>query len=103
MNFNEKVWQKLKKIPKGKVATYGQIAKAVRSPKAFRVVGNACNKNPDAPKTPCHRVVSSDGLLGGYAHGSVRKIRLLEREGIKVKNNRIVNFREVLVAQKELK
>ncbi len=96
MSFDEKVWKALKKIPKGKVATYKQIAGLAGSPNAFRAVGNACNKNPHAPMTPCHRVVSSSGSLGGYAGGLKKKIKLLESEGIRIKNNRIVNFTEVL-------
>ena len=103
MNFNEKVWKALTMIPNGSVATYGQIAKAVQSPHGARAVGNACNKNPNAPIVPCHRVISSTGGIGGYGLGISRKIRLLENEGVTVKNNKIVNFREVLVAQKELR
>jgi len=103
MNFNEKVWKTLTRIPRGRVATYGQIAKASGSPSAARAVGNACNKNPYAPNIPCHRIVNSSGFLGGYAHGILRKKKLLKKEGIKVKNNKIVNFREVLVTQNELR
>ncbi len=103
MNFNEKIWVVLNRIPRGKVTTYKEIAKAVGSPKAFRAAGNACNKNPNSPKTPCHRVVSFDGSLGGYAHGLRKKIKLLESEGIRIKNNKIVNFEEVLAKAKELR
>lgn len=103
MNFNERVWNALEKIPRGKVSTYKEVAVAVGSPNAFRAVGNACNLNPDAPKTPCHRVVSSNGSLGGYAKGLNEKERLLRKEGIKFKNSKILNFKEKLAKAKELK
>jgi methylated-DNA-[protein]-cysteine S-methyltransferase len=96
--FNEKVWKAMKRIPKGRVATYAGLARAVGKPKAFRAVGNACNRNPDAPKVPCHRVVSSDGKIGGYAFGTAKKIALLAREGVKVKNGKVVNFEKRLVS-----
>ncbi|MEK6941465.1 MAG: MGMT family protein [archaeon] len=102
VDFNKKVWQALKKIPRGKVAAYAQIAKAAKSPNSARAAGNACGKNPFAPIVPCHRVVASNGSLGGYSGGISKKIKLLAKEGITVKNNKIVNFREKLVKQKEL-
>lgn len=95
MTFNEKVWDALKQIPKGKVATYSSIAKKVGSPRAFRAVGNACNRNEHAPIVPCHRVVASDGSLGGFAGGLKKKIQLLKEEGIEIRNNKIVNFDSV--------
>ena len=72
------------KIPRGKVKTYAQIAKAIGKPKAFRAVANAVSKNPYAPKIPCHRVIRSDGKLGGYsAKGGLKaKKSLLKKEGI---------------------
>ena len=82
--FTEMVWQACAKIPKGKVSTYGEIAKAIGSSKSSRAVGNALNKNPDTVKTPCHRVVRSDGGVGGYAHGMKKKVELLKKEGIEV-------------------
>ena|SRR3989344_1960111 len=103
MKFNQKIWDALKKIPCGKVATYSQIAWAIGSPKAFRAVGTACGKNPNAPFVPCHRVITSNGFLGGYSGGISKKIRLLAKEGVTVKNNKIVNFKEKLVKQKELR
>ena len=63
--FQLKVWKYLKTIPKGKVKTYKQVAIAIKSPKSARAVANACAKNPYAPKIPCHRVIRSDGALGG--------------------------------------
>ena len=91
-SFDEKVWEELKKIPKGKVTSYKQIAIAVGSQNAARAVGNACNRNPDSPKVPCHRVVKSDGSIGGYAKGQKRKIALLRSEGVRVKNNKVIGF-----------
>ncbi len=90
--FQKQVWKSLSKIPRGMVSTYGEIAKVLGKPGAARVVGNACNANPFAPKVPCHRVVASDGRIGGYAHGSRKKIGLLKKEGIRVKNGKIADF-----------
>lgn len=94
--FSERVWEKLKLIPRGRITTYNQIAKAIRQPNAFRAVGNACRKNPFAPRIPCHRVVLSNGGIGGYAKGRKKKIELLEKEGIEIKNNKVINFKEKL-------
>ena len=91
MKFSEKVYKITKKIPRGRVSTYGEIAHALNT-KAYRAVGSALNKNPYAPIVPCHRVVNSNGKIGGFADGTNKKIKMLEKEGIKVKNNRIVNF-----------
>ena len=82
--FQLKVWAYLRKIPRGSVKTYSQVAKAVGKPFAARAVANAIAKNPYAPKIPCHRVIRSDGLLGGYSgKGGIKKKRfLLKKEGI---------------------
>ncbi len=71
------------KIPKGKVKTYKEVAIGINKPKAVRAVANACGKNPYAPKVPCHRVISSDGSLGGFsAPGGIKaKKKLLKKEG----------------------
>ena len=84
--FQIKVWKYLRTIPKGKVITYKQLAIAIKMPKASRAVANACAKNPYAPKIPCHRVIRSDGGLGGYSGpGGIRgKIRLLRSEKVKI-------------------
>ena len=80
--FEKKVWNYLRNIPKGKIKTYKEVAKAIKSPKSARAVANACAKNPYAPKIPCHRVIRSDGALGGYSgRGGIRqKLRLLRSE-----------------------
>ena len=76
--FQLKVWNYLRKIPKGKVKTYLDVAKAIGKPKAFRAVANAVGKNPYPPIIPCHRVIRSDCSLGGYsAKGGINKKRLL--------------------------
>ena len=85
--FQLKVWNYLKKIPKGKVVTYLEVAKSIGKPKAFRAVANAIGKNPYPPKIPCHRVIKSDGSLGGYSGkgGINEKRRLLKLEKVFVK------------------
>ncbi|MCK5322478.1 MAG: MGMT family protein [Candidatus Aenigmarchaeota archaeon] len=84
--FKNKVYNATKQIPKGKVTTYKEIAKAIGKPRSYRAIGNALNKNPFAPKIPCHRVIRSDGSIGGFAYGTQKKIRLLKSEGIKINN-----------------
>lgn len=82
--FQLKVWKYLKTIPKGTVKTYKQVAIAIKKPNSARAVANACGKNPYAPKIPCHRVIRSDGGLGGYSgRGGIKtKLRLLRSEKI---------------------
>ena len=82
--FQNKVWNYLKTIKKGTVKSYKQVAIAINRPKSARAVANAVGKNPFAPKIPCHRVIRSDGSLGGYSgKGGVQtKKLLLKREGI---------------------
>ena len=85
--FQIKVWNYLKKIPKGKLRTYSQVAKAINKPLAVRSVANAIGKNPFPPIIPCHRVVRSDGSLGGYSGkgGVTTKKVLLKKEKIHLK------------------
>ncbi|KKW02510.1 MAG: Methylated-DNA/protein-cysteine methyltransferase [Parcubacteria group bacterium GW2011_GWA1_49_11] len=80
MTFQEKVYAIVKKIPKGKVLTYQEVARRAGKSLAYRAVGNILNKNVD-PKVPCHRVIRSDGEIGGYRYGKAAKIRVLKREG----------------------
>jgi len=88
--FQKRVYEKLQQVPKGKVTTYKELAKAVKS-KAYRAVGTAMKKNPFAPKVPCHRVINSDGYVGNYtAPGGInKKIELLRKEGVIVQNHYI--------------
>lgn len=81
-----KTWKYLMKIPKGKVKTYSQVAKGVGQPAAVRAVANAIGKNPYPPKIPCHRVIRSDGSLGGYSGkgGIETKKILLKKEGVRL-------------------
>ena len=94
-NFNKRCYQKLTLIPKGMISTYAEIAKSLDS-NAYRAVGNAMAKNPHPVVVPCHRIIKSDGTLGGYALGISKKIQLLKKEGIKIKNNKVVNFKSKL-------
>ncbi len=82
--FQLKVWNYLKKIPRGKVKTYSEVAKSIGRPLAVRAVASAIGKNPLAPQIPCHRVIRSDGSLGGYSgKGGIKTKRLLlKKEGI---------------------
>lgn len=87
--FQARVLKLVSKIPEGKVTTYKEIARALGSPKACRAVGNALFRNPYPLKIPCHRVMRSDGKIGGYRSGSRRKARLLAKEGIKIKGEKV--------------
>ena len=80
--FQLKVWKYLKTIQKGEVKTYKRVAIGIKSPKSARAVANACAKSPCAPKIPCHRVIRSDGRLGGYSGigGTKKKLKLLRSE-----------------------
>jgi len=88
MKFNEKCYSLLAKVPKGKVTTYKALAEAIES-KAHRAVGNAMNKNPHSPRVPCHRVIKTNGEVGGFASGTNRKKAMLKKEGIIIKNGKI--------------
>lgn len=79
--FQEAVWQELRRIPPGETRSYAQIAAAVGKPGAVRAAGSANGANHVSVLIPCHRVVRSDGSLGGYAYGLERKQRLLDAEG----------------------
>lgn len=91
MTFREKVYSVTAKIPKGKVATYGQIARLAGSPKAARAVGMFMKTNPFAPRVPCHRVVGSDGRLVGYSgkNGVAGKRSMLLKEGVSFKGDSV--------------
>ena len=99
LEFNERVYEICRKIPKGRVSTYKEIAEALGI-KAYRAVGRALRDNPYAPEVPCYRVLNSRGELYGF-QGKKTKIaldnkkRLLEQEGIEFKGNSVVNFKKV--------
>jgi methylated-DNA-[protein]-cysteine S-methyltransferase len=100
MKFEVRVWKLMEKIPKGRVTTYGLIARKLKT-KAYRAVGNACRKNPYAPRVPCHRVVRSDGTVGGFGGKTSgktvkKKIQMLGKENVEIKNGRIIDFERVL-------
>ena len=100
-SFSRDVYLLLGKIPEGKVTTYKQIAAALGDRNLARAVGNALNRNPDLVVVPCHRVVCSDGSVGGYKDGCEKKIKLLEREGVDVAGGRIKDFDKHFFSFKE--
>jgi methylated-DNA-[protein]-cysteine S-methyltransferase len=87
-NFSEKVYSVVKKIPKGEIMTYKEVAKQAGRPLAFRAVGNILNKNHDRD-IPCHRVIRSDGKLGGYNQGASLKEKILKKEGALDNNGKL--------------
>ncbi len=89
MSFRDKVLKAVKNIRKGKVLTYKRVAELSGSKRAWRAVGNILNENKD-PDIPCHRVIKSDGNIGGYRKGTKRKSSLLKKEGMVIKKGRIV-------------
>ncbi|QQG47613.1 MAG: MGMT family protein [Candidatus Woesebacteria bacterium] len=96
-DFRQRVYELTRQIPEGKVATYGQLAKLAGRVKAARAVGVFMRTNPDAPHTPCHRVVSFNGKLTGYSGrgGILQKREMLISEGVKFLGDR-VNLQESL-------
>ncbi|MFZ9006572.1 MAG: MGMT family protein [Nitrosopumilaceae archaeon] len=92
MNLDEKIYKKLLEVPKGKITTYGELAKAVGFTNGQRAVGKIMNKNPYPVFIPCHRVVKSDGKIGGYAYGEEIKKNMLQKEGIKIKDDKIIDW-----------
>ena len=90
-DFKEKVYKICRLIPKGKIATYGQLASLAGNHKAARAVGVLMKNNPDAPRTPCHRVVASNGKLTGYSGvgGITKKKKVLISEGVYFKGGRV--------------
>ena len=90
-SFNQRCYDLLRQIPKGKVVTYADIAHKLGG-KAYQAVGNAMAKNPDVIAVPCHRVVNSNGAIGKYALGTEKKIALLKEEGIQLNtdNNKVL-------------
>lgn len=95
MVSSEEIYKLLRKIPKGRVTTYGEIARKLDL-RAYRAVGRIVGQNKDIPNTPCHRVVRADGGVSGYALGVDKKIAILAQEGIVVENGKIVDFAKKL-------
>ncbi|MCL4391996.1 MGMT family protein [Patescibacteria group bacterium] len=89
--FGERVYRATQKIPKGKVATYGDLARLAGNPRAARAVGHFMKVNPGAPIVPCHRVVASNGALTGYSAegGLKKKEKMLRKEGVIFRGNRV--------------
>lgn len=87
--FQNKVYEVVKNIPRGQVLSYAEVSWRLGSKGSARAVGNALNKNRDKA-VPCHRVVRSDWRVGGFNSGTAKKIALLEKEGVKIKNGKIV-------------
>ena len=96
MNLDEKIYKKLLEVPKGKITTYGELAKAVGFTNGQRAVGKIMNKNPYPVIIPCHRVVKSDGKIGGYAYGEEIKKNMLKKEGIKIKDDKILDLENAI-------
>ncbi|MFH1235370.1 MAG: MGMT family protein [Parcubacteria group bacterium] len=99
MKLQSRVLRLVSAIPRGKVTTYKELARAVGRPRTYRAVANAVARNPYPVKIPCHRVVRSNGEVGGYRLGVRRKIKLLLWDGIEVENGR-VNLKDMFKFQK---
>lgn len=95
-NLQNKVYSFLQKIPKGKVVTYKQLAIEIGLPKAYRAVGTTLGKNEEPVKIPCYKVVKSDGNIGRYNLGAKKKEEFLKRDGVEIKNGRVVNLHKYL-------
>ena len=100
LSFSYQVYQLVKKVPPGKVVTYKQIAQALKS-KAYRAVGQALKRNPNPLKIPCHRVIASNGTIGGFkgqkqGKAVQKKMELLKKEGIKFEGKKITDLTKVL-------
>ncbi|MHA1650089.1 MAG: MGMT family protein [Candidatus Helarchaeota archaeon] len=102
-DFQKKVLELTKKIPKGKVATYKLIAQVLGNVNLSRAVGNALNKNPFPIIIPCHRVIKSNGFVGGFARGIEEKVKLLKEENIRVNRNYFIDLKKNLVDEAILK
>ena len=92
MNIEQMVYKKLLQVPKGQITTYGELAKAVGLKNGQRAIGRIMNKNPYPAIVPCHRVVNSNGKIGGFAYGIDVKTNMLTKEGIEIQNGKILDF-----------
>ena len=96
MSLDKKIYKKLLEVPEGKITTYGELAKAVGFTNGQRAVGKIMNKNPYPVIIPCHRVVKADGKIGGYAYGVEIKTNMLKKEGIKIKDGKILDWEKMI-------
>lgn len=96
MTFRSKVFALVARIPRGRVMTYAAVARAIGHPRAARAVGTALGTNRDLRRVPCHRVVRADGSIGGYAFGAPNKRKILQREGIRLQQGRVMNLSTTL-------
>lgn len=96
MNLEHKVYKKLAEVPPGQVTTYGDLAKAIGLKNGQRVIGRIMNQNPYPVIIPCHRVIMSNGNIGGYSYGEKIKENMLQKEGLEIKNGKILNFKNKL-------
>ena len=88
--FERKVYKVVTRIPRGKICSYKDIAVKIGEPKAYRAVANALKANPFVGKVPCHRVIKSDGTIGGFSRGVEIKKRMLKAEGLTVKGDTVI-------------
>ena len=95
MKLEDRVYKKLLEVPPGMVTTYGELAKAVGLKNGQRVIGRIMNKNPYPVIVPCHRVIKSNGKIGGYAWGEMIKTNMLSKEGITIKNGKIIDLEKI--------
>lgn len=94
--FHRKVYNLVCKIPKGKVTTYKILAQAIGKPKNWREIGYLLSQNPFPQQVPCYKVVKSNGEIGGYNGGKLLKKKLLQKDGLKIYNNKIKDFKKHL-------
>lgn len=102
MDFRVQVLRLAARIPEGRVSSYGELAKALGGIRFSRAVGMALNRNPRPVEVPCHRIVRSDGRIGGYARGVAEKTRLLAEEGVFVESGKVCSFKEKLLTAADL-
>lgn len=93
--FSDEVYALVIQVPEGAVSSYGELARALGNAKASRAVGRILGKNPDLVTVPCHRIICSDGRIGGYALGVAGKTRLLRREGVKVCRGKVTEYEKI--------
>jgi|TARA_B100000029_G_scaffold74485_1_gene66361 methylated-DNA-[protein]-cysteine S-methyltransferase len=92
LRLEDKVYKKLLDVPSGKITTYGELAKAVGLKNGQRKIGQIMKNNPLPVVIPCHRVVKSDGTIGGYAFGVEIKVNMLSKEGVKISKSKILDY-----------